>query len=124
MTIRYLSVVLGLSTVGVSMVLGQANKLRVDGQDWRRHVEVLAADDMEGRGLGTQGLRRAQAYVTEELRKSGVAPAGRTGFDQPVPLASREVIEQESSIAFVHGDKTDSLVVGEDAFFLPLVGHG
>lgn len=95
---------------------------RFDGQSWRHHIEVLAADDMEGRGLGTSGLRRAESYVVGELKRASVSPAGSNGYYQPVPLASREILEQRSGIAFVRNGNVEPLVVGDDAFFLPLVG--
>lgn len=38
----------------------------------RGHVAVLAADSMEGRGLGTRGIDRAAAYLREELASLGL----------------------------------------------------
>jgi Tol biopolymer transport system component len=37
-------------------------------------VRALAADDMEGRGLGTRGLRRAADYLERRLRGLGLRP--------------------------------------------------
>ena len=49
-------------------------------------VRALAADDMEGRGLGTAGLRRAADYVEKRLRRLGLGPAFASGYRQPVKV--------------------------------------
>ena len=51
-----------------------------DGKSWWEYVKVLASDDMEGRETGSEGLRKASAFVVEQLKKSGLEPAGTKGF--------------------------------------------
>jgi aminopeptidase YwaD len=41
-----------------------------------RHVSTLAADSMEGRGLGTEGKILAKRYIAEQFRLSGIKPLG------------------------------------------------
>jgi Zn-dependent M28 family amino/carboxypeptidase len=88
-----------------------------DGQAWWGYVKVLAADDMEGRETGSAGLRKASAYVVEQLKKSGLEPAGTDGFYQPVKFVSRQIDESGSSLTLVHDGKPEPLVLGEDAMF-------
>jgi aminopeptidase N len=44
-----------------------------------KHVSWLAAPEREGRGIGTEGLDAAAAYVAAELRRIGLAPGGDDG---------------------------------------------
>ena len=44
----------------------------IPADDARRAVDTLAADDMEGRGVGTPGLDSAMKFVEGELRAAGV----------------------------------------------------
>jgi Zn-dependent M28 family amino/carboxypeptidase len=88
-----------------------------DGKTWWDYVKVLADDNMEGRETGGEGLKRAQAYVVEQLKKNGVEPAGSDGFYQPVKFESRQIIEKDSSIALIHDGETEPLVLGDDAYF-------
>src|SRR5271165_1972713 len=88
-----------------------------DGKSWWDYVKVLAADDMEGRETGSQGLRKAQAYIVEQLKSAGLEPAGINGFYQPVKLVSRQIDESGSSLALVRNGKDEPLVLGEDAMF-------
>ncbi|MGO9516684.1 MAG: M28 family metallopeptidase [Candidatus Korobacteraceae bacterium] len=88
-----------------------------DGKSWWDYVKVLAADDMEGRETGSQGLRKAQAYIVEQLKSAGLEPAGVNGFYQPVKLVSRQIDESGSSLALVRNGKDQPLVLGEDAMF-------
>jgi Zn-dependent M28 family amino/carboxypeptidase len=85
-----------------------------DGKSWWEHVNVIASDEMEGRDTGSPGLRKAQAYIVEELKKSGIQPAGSEGFYQPIEFISRQLDESRSSMALVRNGKVEPLVFGED----------
>lgn len=52
----------------------------------RNHVKQLAADDMEGRGTGSDGEERAARYIEQEFKRLKLTPAGdeaKTTFRQP-----------------------------------------
>jgi len=51
----------------------------IDAGDLRRHVEILASEEMEGRLTGSAGERRATAYVASVFESLGLAPAGDGG---------------------------------------------
>jgi len=88
-----------------------------DGKSWWAHVKVLADDNMEGRDTGSSGLRKAEAYVVEQLKNSGVQPAGKDGYYQPVKFQSREMVEKESSAALIRDGKVEPLTLGDDIIF-------
>ena len=88
-----------------------------DGKSWWSYVKVLAADDMEGRETGSVGLRKAQAYVVEQLKSAGLEPVGSKGFYQPVQFISRQISEIDSSLALVHNHQLEPLTLGDDAIF-------
>jgi hypothetical protein len=44
-----------------------------------RHVEFLAAPDLEGRGVGTAGLEAATAYIVSQFEAAGLEPGGDDG---------------------------------------------
>src|SRR5437588_11861712 len=72
-----------------------AAETHFDGKSWWNYVKILAADDMEGRETGSFGLRKAQEYVVEQLRRAGLEPAGAKGFYQPVQFVSRQIMEKD-----------------------------
>jgi Zn-dependent M28 family amino/carboxypeptidase len=88
-----------------------------DGQTWWKHVQVLADDNMEGRETGSPGLRKAEAYIVDQLTREGLEPAGSNGFYQPVRFVQREIDESRSSAALVRGGKPEPLTLGDDAIF-------
>ncbi len=105
---------------GMLLVLpgaSQQQEPHFDGTSWWGYVKVLAADDMEGRETGSPGLRRAEAYLVEQLKMSGLEPAGANGFYQPVQFESRQIVEANSSLALVNKSAVEPLSLGTDAIF-------
>ncbi len=54
-------------------------KAVIDADDLRRHVEILASEEMEGRLTGSPGECRATAYVAADFQTLGLRPAGDEG---------------------------------------------
>lgn len=58
--------------------------------DLMRHIEILAADDFQGRKPGTEGETKTLFYLARELHARGLKPAGPDGsWYQPVELVER-----------------------------------
>jgi Zn-dependent M28 family amino/carboxypeptidase len=58
--------------------------------DLLRHIRILASDEYEGRGPGTEGERRTTAYIVAQFQARGLEPAGENGtWFQTLRLASR-----------------------------------
>lgn len=53
---------------------------------WWAHITALANDSLQGRDTGSEGYRKAAAYVVAQFERNGLRPAGEHGFYQTVPL--------------------------------------
>jgi Zn-dependent M28 family amino/carboxypeptidase len=95
----------------------QSGTPKFDGQSWWNYVKVLADDNMEGRNTGSEGLKRAEAYVVEQVKADGLEPAGTDGYYQPVKFISRRILENDSSLALFHEGKSEPLSFETDAYF-------
>jgi Zn-dependent M28 family amino/carboxypeptidase len=114
---RTLLLVSAALVLGLSVPAQEPAAKHFDGNSWWSHVKVLADDNMEGRETGSEGLHRAEAYVVEQLTKSGLTPAGTKGFYQPIKFVQRQIDETNSSAALITGVGAVPLVLGEDAYF-------
>ena len=103
--------------VAISAFSQQTAPTHFDGKTWWDYVKVLADDNMEGRETGSAGLRRAQAYIVDQLKQAGLQPAGTDGYYQAVKFQSRVIVEKDSSLALVRDSKVEPLTLGEDVFF-------
>ena len=88
-----------------------------EGVRWWSHIQVLAADNMEGRNTGSEGHRRAAQFVSGEFERNGLKPAGNSGYIQPVKFSVRKIDEPASNLAIVRNGKATPLVLGDDANF-------
>lgn len=59
----------------------------IDAQALLGHIKVLASDEFQGRGNGSEGLERAGDYVAAQFKAAGLRPGGSGGdFSQPFQL--------------------------------------
>jgi hypothetical protein len=65
--------------------LGEVRELPSLAERLQTHVATLAADSMEGRGLGTEGKVRAKHYIARQFEEAGLRPLGEDFF-QPLDL--------------------------------------
>jgi Zn-dependent M28 family amino/carboxypeptidase len=86
-----------------------------DGARWWSYVEFLASDKLEGRNTGSEGHRKAAAYVAAEFERDGLKPAGVEGYIQPVKFKTLQLDESHSSLALVRGGKETPVTLGEQA---------
>jgi Zn-dependent M28 family amino/carboxypeptidase len=110
-------VLIGALGLALGAAAPQTSSTRFDGASWWSYVKVLADDNMEGRETGSEGLRRAEEYTAEQLKKSGLEPAGVNGFYQTAKFDRRQVDETNSFATLVRYGKTEPIVLGEDAYF-------
>src|SRR5437016_9467119 len=87
--------------LALNLYVQQTTPKYFDGKTWWEQVKVVADDRLEGRDTGSEGLRKAEAYVVGQLTKSGLQPAGTNGFYQPVKFISRQIVEKDSSISLL-----------------------
>jgi hypothetical protein len=82
----------------------------------RESVTTLASDEMAGRGPGTEGDRRARAYLAERLGNAGFEPAfGEDGWEQPIRIIGVTTrLPQEWSFADPGGNEV--VLVRRDDF--------
>jgi len=90
-------------------------QVQADSKRWWGYVQALANDSMEGRNTGSEGHKRAAAYVAEQFEKAGLVPASASGFIQPVKFITRRIVEAQSSLALVSPGGAETLALGEDA---------
>jgi Zn-dependent M28 family amino/carboxypeptidase len=99
-----------------------ASNDEAQGKVWWAHVLKLADPSMNGRLTGSEDYLRAAAYVVDQFKAYGLAPAGVDGsYYQPVHFDVQRVIASKSSMKLISGCKTcrfhneEPLVLGEDA---------
>ena len=56
----------------------------ITSQDLQAHLEVIASDAMEGRETGTEGQRKAAAYIAEHFKKLGLPPVVDGSYEQKI----------------------------------------
>ncbi len=74
-----------------------AFQLHVSTDRLRAHVKFLASDELEGRGVGTNGEKLATNYLASQLQAEGLKPAGDNGtYFQSVPLVGSTTLPEAS----------------------------
>jgi hypothetical protein len=103
-----------LGYTGTAAQTGAA-KASPEAQRWWAHVQFLADDSLEGRNTGSEGHKKAAAYVADRFKRAGLEPAGTSGYLQPVAFESRKIVETESSVALVRNGAAEPVALGPEA---------
>lgn len=84
MIVRFIAGLAALVTAS-----GSAAQIPPTEADLRRHIEILASDDFEGRQPGTAGEALAVSYIASQFSAAGLLPGYHGNYFQPVALVSR-----------------------------------
>ncbi|MHC5111042.1 MAG: M20/M25/M40 family metallo-hydrolase [Planctomycetota bacterium] len=61
-------------------------------QRFQSHIDYLASEQLEGRGVGSEGIRLAAEYIAREMKKAGLRPGASDSFHQSFDMTtSREL---------------------------------
>ncbi len=86
----------------------------VNADGLKKHLTIIASDEMEGRETGTAGQRKAAAYIESEFKKIGLKQVvGLNGYQQFYPL------NQDTLVNAVLNIDNKEAVYGTD-FITPL----
>ena len=98
-----LAAVLALALAWLAVGHAQAPRSDLfDAKQLLRDLQVLSADDMQGRRAGTPGGLKARAYVIERFKAAGLAPVGAS-YEHAFPLRRREADTEPRTGANVIG---------------------
>lgn len=91
MTIQQLMLAAGLLTLPLASRAQEKFAKTINATDLKKHLSILAADDMEGRETGTRGQQKAAAYIASQFAALGLTPIvktndGKPGYQQPYTL--------------------------------------
>lgn len=78
------------------------------------HLEYLASDELEGRMTGAAGYDLAARYVADQFAALGLEPGGTAGWNQPVPLQSYVLDEQNTSVTLHRASGDVALHIRDD----------
>lgn len=78
----------------------------ISSADLRKHLEVLASDEYEGRETGKEGQKKAAAYIANHFKNLGLPPVVNDSYFQNIPLtenvwADRLLIVNQKEFKFL-----------------------
>ena len=91
----------------------------IESKDLKKHLTIVASDEMEGRETGSAGQKKAGNYLINHYKSLGISfPKGATDYYQRIPAAylsakSRETLPGSENIwAFIEGtEKPEEIIV-------------
>jgi Tol biopolymer transport system component len=92
-----------------------------------KDIRTLAAPNMEGRGLGTKGIKLAADYLESRVRALGLQPAFGASYRQPFPVKIGVTLGKSNRLDGVAADDWAPLGFSSSATFagpVAFVGYG
>ncbi|HPH84228.1 MAG TPA: M28 family peptidase [Ferruginibacter sp.] len=71
----------------------------ITSESLKKHLTIIAGEEMEGRETGTEGQRKAAAYIEAQFKQMGLkTAAGITGYQQFYPLYQDSLLSSSLNI--------------------------
>lgn len=133
---RHYLLITALLASGVAMGQKAANPIpyanSITADDLKKHLYIVAGKEMEGRETGTEGQRRAAAYIEEQFKSIGLAPANKGNFQMSFPVYQDSLqnmglqvngknYEADKDFSVNIGSNYSATIYGKDVVF---VGQG
>ncbi len=68
---------------------------------FQAHIDYLASDELEGRGVGSRGIELAAEYIAKQFDEIGLEPAGDDGtYFQTLEMTLHKTLSDESRLTF------------------------
>lgn len=90
----------------------------------KKHLTIVASDEMEGRETGSDGQKKAGNYLISQYEKNGVSfPKGAKGYYQPISAAylnakhNENLGDSENIWAFIEGSEHPEEIVVVSAHY-------
>ncbi len=104
--------------LGAISLFAAAADFEAEGKLWWVHIQFLADDKLAGRNTGSEGYKKAVEYVAAAFERFGLKPAGTSGYSQLVQFETRQLVDEESSLALVRDGNVETLS-RQDAILSP-----
>lgn len=125
MKMKIAAIALSLAFIGCYGQKKQADKQArkymntITADDLKKHLYIVASDEMQGRETGSEGQKKAGKYLISQYEANGVSfPKGAQDFYQHVPAAflnakyNENLPDSENIWAFIEGsEKPDEILV-------------
>lgn len=91
----------------------------ISAKDLKKHLYIVASDEMQGRETGSNGQKKAGQYLIDQYKINAISfPKGATDFYQKVPatflnaIRNQNLPDSENIWAFIEGsEKPDEIIV-------------
>jgi hypothetical protein len=94
-------------------VTSAENKPATPEERVKKDLEYLAGKECEGRGLETEGIKKAGEYVADQFKAAGLKPGVGDSYFQPFDVPGPSKLGTPVSLVLKKGDKTYEPKAGE-----------
>ncbi|HEX2832868.1 MAG TPA: M28 family peptidase [Thermoanaerobaculia bacterium] len=101
--------------------------MSLEAQTIEQHIRTLSSDAMEGRGLNTEGLKKAADYIEKQLRAAKLRPAFGESYRQKFPVKMGVTLGDRNAIDGLSNDDWMPLGFSSSGAFegkIAFVGYG
>jgi hypothetical protein len=113
-----------LATVGLVLVSVTAvvSEKEIEPDALLGHIKFLSADDLKGRGNGSEGLERAADYIAAQFKSAGLQPGVGGSWFQPFELQAGLIVGPDNKVSLEYRGKTISFDLGSSYYPLAVTG--
>src|SRR4030095_11256961 len=70
----------------------------ISADDLKKHLYIIAGEEMAGRETATEGQRKAAGYIEEHFRSLGLVPANNGSYQMDYPVYQDSLIRSSLEV--------------------------
>jgi hypothetical protein len=95
----------------------------ITSEEIKEHITFLASDELKGRDSGTEEIKKAASYISDEFKNYGLEPIFQGNYLQEFPFIKTIELTDKNTISFLTKENEVKPKLKEDYITVPFSGN-
>src|SRR4030066_1243082 len=95
----------------------------ITSEEIKEHITFLASDELKGRDSGTEEIKKAASYISDEFKNYGLEPIFQGNYLQEFPFIKTIELTDKNTLSFLTKENEVKPKLKEDYITVPFSGN-
>jgi len=121
--LRFIIISLFVLIISVASYAQTISNPEITSEEIKEHISFLASDKLKGRDSGTEEIKAAAIYISDEFKNCGLEPIFNGNFLQEFPYIKTIELTDKNTLSFNSQEEEVTPKLNEDYITVPFSGN-